>query len=38
MISNKIELKDFSGIITEQEAIEWEKSIAECRKIDINEW
>ena len=28
----------FAGIISDEIADEWEKSIAECRKIDINEW
>jgi hypothetical protein len=38
LVSKKKELTNFSGIITEEEAIEWKKSIAECRKIDLNEW
>jgi len=28
----------FAGILSDEEAEEWEKSILECRKIDLNEW
>lgn len=28
----------FAGILSDEEAEEWEKSISECRKIDLNEW
>lgn len=28
----------FSGILSDEEGDDWEKSIAECRKIDLNEW
>lgn len=37
-LDNKTSIRHFFGIITEDEANEWEKSIKECRKIDINEW
>jgi hypothetical protein len=28
----------FSGILSDEEGEELEKSIAECRKIDLNDW
>jgi hypothetical protein len=33
-----LSIVQFSGIIPDEVASEWEKSIAECRKIDLNEW
>uniref|UniRef100_UPI00404A3C51 DUF2281 domain-containing protein n=1 Tax=Flavobacterium sp. TaxID=239 RepID=UPI00404A3C51 len=30
--------KKFSGILTDEEAESYKKSIAECKKIDLNEW
>jgi Protein of unknown function (DUF2281) len=31
-------IMNFSGILTEEEAEELQKSINECRQIDYNEW
>lgn len=36
---NKINnIDNFSGILSEDEAKAYKKSIAECKKIDLNEW
>jgi Protein of unknown function (DUF2281) len=32
------DIMKFAGILSDVEAEEWEKSISECRKIDLNEW
>lgn len=33
-----ISIIKFAGILSDEEGEEWEKSISECRKIDLNEW
>lgn len=36
--SNQKSIKDFFGIINNEEANQMEDALAECRKVDENEW
>ena len=36
--SNQKSIKDFFGIINNEEANQMEAALAECRKVDENEW
>lgn len=37
-ISKQKSIKDFFGIINNEEANQMESALAECRKVDENEW
>lgn len=37
-IRNQKSIKDFFGCIDKDEADQMEGAVAECRKVDINEW
>jgi len=37
-VKNDDSIAKFAGILSEEEGEELQKSILECRKIDLNEW
>ena len=37
-VSKQKSIKDFFGIINNEEANQMEDALAECRKVDENEW